>query len=72
MGIEKFRSPEGDTYEGDWKDGKYYGNGTFLWKDGKKYVGEFKNGLRHGYGKLHDPQGVNFINVYARIFRTKF
>ena len=29
---------------GEWKDGKYHGQGTFTFKGGSKFVGEWKNG----------------------------
>ena len=35
--------PNGEKYEGDWKNGKYHGHGTFTSFDGDKYVGEFKD-----------------------------
>ncbi len=31
-------------YEGELKDGKYDGQGTYTWSDGRKYVGEWKDG----------------------------
>ncbi len=47
----------GDMYEGQWKDDTITGHGTFIWRNGKKYVGDFKNGLRHGLGKLYYAPG---------------
>lgn len=38
-------------YEGELRDGKEYGHGTFVWHDGSKYVGEMKDGQRNGHGK---------------------
>jgi hypothetical protein len=32
-----------DMYVGEFKDGKYHGQGTFTWNSGNKFVGEFKN-----------------------------
>ena len=34
----------GSKYEGDWKNGKLNGQGTFTSPDGRKYEGEFKDG----------------------------
>lgn len=42
---------------GNCKDGK----GTYVFQDGATYVGEFKNGIMEGFGKLTDRYG----NVYT-------
>jgi len=34
----------GDTYEGEWKDGHRNGHGTESFPSGRKYVGEWKDG----------------------------
>jgi hypothetical protein len=34
--------PNGDKYLGEYKDGKYNGQETYLWANGDKYVGKFK------------------------------
>ena len=31
-------------YEGDYKNGKFDGNGSFTFSDGRRYEGQFKNG----------------------------
>ncbi|KAH0627671.1 hypothetical protein JD844_003750 [Phrynosoma platyrhinos] len=38
------------TYEGEWCLGKPHGKGTLTWPDGRNYVGDFKDGLEHGFG----------------------
>ena len=53
--IEKW--PNGDTYEGYWKDNKRNGQGTYKHKNGEIYVGEFKNDKRSGQGKNTWPDG---------------
>ena len=32
-------------------------SGTYTWPDGRKYEGEFKDGLKNGFGKLTWPTG---------------
>lgn len=49
-----------DDYVGQFKDGKYDGQGTWTWNNGSKYVGEFKNGKRHGKGKMTTPFGLTY------------
>ena len=53
--IGTFTFASGDKYVGEWKDGKYSGQGTYTFGHssewaGDKYVGEYKNGKRHGQG----------------------
>ena len=40
----------GDTYAGEWKDGKKHGQGIYTWADGERYEGEFVDGIYHGEG----------------------
>ena len=42
--------PDGNIYEGEYKDDRRNGKGTYKHHDGAKYVGEFKNNLPHGKG----------------------
>ena len=37
VGFGKYKYLYGEKYEGDWKNGKYHGQGTYTWKDGQKY-----------------------------------
>jgi len=47
----------GDTYEGEWKDGKLHGQGKHTYAYGYTYEGEWKDGMRHGQGKETHGQG---------------
>lgn len=40
----------GDTYSGDWKDGKIHGEGTYRWSNRDQYAGMWKMGKMHGQG----------------------
>ncbi|XP_068032419.1 ALS2 C-terminal-like protein isoform X1 [Anomalospiza imberbis] len=40
----------GATYEGEWLGGKPHGKGTLKWRDGRNHVGDFQEGLEHGFG----------------------
>ena len=51
---------DGDTYEGEWKNDKLHGQGTYTFANGNKYVGNYKDGLRH----IHpDPSQARTITV---------
>ena len=41
---------KGHKYVGEFKDGKYNGQGTYTFANGEKYVGEYKDGKRNGQG----------------------
>lgn len=41
---------DGRKYEGDFKNGKKDGEGTFEWPNGNKYIGSWKRGKQHGIG----------------------
>ncbi len=45
------------------EEGKFSGNGTFIWKDGEKYAGEYLNDLRHGRGVETYPDNDAFSRV---------
>jgi len=49
------RSPNGNEYVGDVRDGKTHGNGKMTYASGGWYDGEWKNGAKAGpgYGVLH-------------------
>nr|XP_048279392.1 ALS2 C-terminal-like protein isoform X3 [Myodes glareolus] len=44
------------TYEGDWYWAKPHGKGTLKWPDGRNHVGDFCQGLEHGFGICLVPQ----------------
>lgn len=44
------------TYEGEWSQGKPHGKGTLKWPDGRNHVGDFCQGLEHGFGICLVPQ----------------
>ena len=51
-------------YVGDYKDGKYHGQGTYTFANGSKYVGEWKDGKRHGQGTLTEVNGSKYVGEF--------
>ena len=49
-GFAIYEFPNGDKYEGNWKNDLMHGNGIFVEPDGTKYEGEYKNGRKVGFG----------------------
>lgn len=63
-GLYTFK--DGNTYDGDWKDGSPSGKGTFTWKKtGDVYTGDFLSGEPNGQGKLTQKDGSYFEGVFA-------
>ena len=47
----------GVSYEGEWKDGVFHGQGTMTFANGATLSGEFKDGEPHGTMTMTDPAG---------------
>lgn len=47
----------GDSYTGEYNDGKPHGKGQYTWTNGALYVGEFKEGMKFGKGKWRSGRG---------------
>ena len=53
--------PNGDKYNGNWKNEKPHGLGTFKWVNGTKYIGDWKFGLQDGQGTVSWANGDKYI-----------
>jgi hypothetical protein len=56
---------QNQTYEGTWKNGKMHGTGKSEWKNNSgvtiaKYVGQYKEGIKEGFGEYTDSKGVTY------------
>ena len=47
-----FTWPNGDIYEGEFRDDFFDGFGIYEFNGGERYEGEWKNGLQNGKGKF--------------------
>ena len=63
-GILKYK--DGSKYVGEFINGKFSGQGTFVWLDGVKYVGEFKAGKRHGQGTYKWGDGTINSGIWKK------
>ena len=59
-----FIRPNGDTYEGSWKEDKREGLGSELLKNGEKYQGNWTNNQREGHGAMTYPNGDRYEGMF--------
>ena len=62
IGIKNYT--DGRKYVGEWKDGKYHGQGTITSADGIKYVGEWKDGKINGQGTFTYANGKKYVGEW--------
>ena len=67
-GAVKF--PDGSTFEGSLKGGRFHGHGKRTFPDGSKFVGQFREGRREGTGKYCDAVGNSYDGSYSAGQRT--
>ena len=61
--VQKLCLMDGSIYEGEFKNGKRHGQGTYTWSDGEVYVGNWKDGSRWN-GTTYDKNG-NIIGKFV-------
>ena len=59
-------SPDGGRYEGEWRWGRWHGQGVYTSPDGTRYAGEFVDGERHGYGVRTTPGGARAAGMFYK------
>lgn len=75
MVMEYFIFSNKNSYDGNFLDGKPYGNGEVNFPNGNTYVGKFRYGNITGYGKITFSNGDKYegelyngkINGYGRL-----
>jgi hypothetical protein len=63
-GKGTFRFPDGATYKGDFKRGKFHGVGILNYPGGAMYVGNWRNSLQEGKGRLTEPDGTSYFGEF--------
>lgn len=53
-----------NSYDGEFKNGKFNGKGKLKKNDGEEYDGNFEDGIYHGFGKLKKKM-ENYITVIS-------
>lgn len=59
---------DGDTYEGDFKNGRINGTGKFVWSDGDIYEGNYINGVKTGEGRFTVVNEETREPLYTEIY----
>ena len=52
------------SYEGEYKNGKYHGQGIYSYLDGSMYEGKWKDGEKHGHGTLTWSDGGKYVGEF--------
>ena len=55
---------EGNKYVGEFRDGKFHGQGNYTFNDGSSYSGEWKNGEYHDQGTYTWANGDKYIGEH--------
>lgn len=65
------KSPEGQKYQGEWRDDKPNGGGKMEFSNQDLYVGEWKDGLMDGEGlyRFYDPIKDEYVASYEGQFQ---
>ena len=69
IGQGRYTYPDGDVYEGEWKDGEEHGQGSYTYPDVGVYKGEWVAGKTIGQGCYTYPDGTIFVGS-VHIFVT--
>lgn len=57
-------SPNGNTYKGQFLNGKPEGFGNFRWYHGEMYEGQWRAGLKHGSGIWKGANGESYVGEW--------
>ena len=59
-----WNAPNGDSFAGEFKEGKRNGQGTYTYANGSKYVGEFKDDNYNGQGTQLFANGDKYVGEH--------
>ena len=61
QGVKCMNKTLYEWYKGEYKDGKFHGQGTFYYPSGKIYKGKQKDGKKQGKGTLTFTNGDKYV-----------
>ena len=59
------RDGDAGKYTGDYKNGQFHGEGTYIWKKGAKYIGDWLDGKRTGKGTYIWKNGKKYVGDFV-------
>ena len=65
-GRDFFVWPNGDEYDGQWKNDRRHGSGTMRYSDGTEYVGDWVNDERTVDSKLNGPDSDTYDGQWKK------
>jgi hypothetical protein len=65
-GQQKTVFDNGDTYYGEWKNGKLDGFGTYLYMNGDIYEGEWLGNMKEGHGSFRYANGTIYEGEFQK------
>ncbi len=64
QGVKCINETHYKWYKGEYKEGKYNGQGTFNYSFGTIYEGDWKDGKKHGQGTLTSHSGDKYVGEF--------
>jgi hypothetical protein len=61
---------DGESYMGEFKNGKFHGQGIALFKNNAGYDGQWKDGMFDGFGTYKYENGGKYVGEWKRDFRN--
>lgn len=62
-----FETAEGEVYDGEFKDGKFHGWGSYTWVQKERYSGEWIEGSQTGFGIQTWPDGQTYKGFWKGV-----
>ena len=62
----------GDSYSGEYLEGRRHGNGVFKYAKGSVYEGMWVSNMMQGFGHFYSHEGWSYKGNFQRVWRIPF